>query len=65
MVIFGPGCDEPAVNRQGVQFGREESIAFYQAELPHGVCPACGGYRRKVVIRWSHGSSYYARKPGL
>jgi len=56
-VVFGPGSDEPAVSRRGIQFGREESIAFYQAEQPHGQCPACEGYRQRVRVVWGPGSS--------
>ena len=57
MVIFGPGCDEPAVNRRGVQFGREESKRFWAQEQPNNICPECGQAREQVTVRWGPGSS--------
>ena len=55
---------EISVTKDGSRLTPEAAKAFYRAELPHGQCPVCEGYRRKVVIRWGPGSSY-ARKPGL
>jgi hypothetical protein len=54
MVIFGPGCDEPAVNRRGVQLGREESKRFYEEEQPGDICPypLCHQQRQRIRVGW-------------
>jgi len=63
IIVWPPGSvHEPHVTRRGIQFGREESIAFYQAELPHGQCPECGAYRLTVNVTWGPDSSYYERR---
>jgi len=56
-VVFGPGSVEPAVNRRGVQFGREESKRFWAQEQPNNICPKCGRAREQVTVRWGPGSS--------
>jgi len=53
-IVWGPGsgASEPAVNRRGIQFGREESRRFWAQEQPSNTCPECGRVREQITVVW-------------
>ena len=45
-----------SVVKDGSRLTSEAARVFHREEEPHGICPACGGYRERVRIVWGPGS---------
>jgi len=45
-----------SVVKDGSRLTPEAARVFHREEEPHGICPACGGYRERVRIVWGPGS---------
>ena len=45
-----------SVVKDGRRLTSEAARVFHREEEPHGICPACGGYRERVRIVWGPGS---------
>jgi hypothetical protein len=55
-VIIVGVSGEISVTKGGSRLTSEAARVFHREEEPHGICPACGGYRERVRIVWGPGS---------
>jgi ribosomal protein L32 len=53
VTVVGVG-GEVSATRNGSRLPSDAAKAFHQEEMPHGICPECGSYRRTVKVGWGN-----------